>query len=148
LLTVKKSGLRRWASWGLLAGAIVLAGASTGCTKDEKEAVAPVSAAPTESASPAASASAAPSPKTEDKNKPTMTKAEFDKLESGMTYEKVTAIVGGPGTVVVESGKKGGKDLEIHIVMYQYDGEGDFGANANLMFQDEKLMTKAQMGLK
>ncbi|MNC31207.1 hypothetical protein D3C75_795210 [compost metagenome] len=83
-----------------------------------------------------------------EKNKPSMSKAEFDKLESGMTYDEATVIIGGPGTVLSESGKKGGTGLEIHTVMYQYEGEGSLGANANLMFQDEKLINKAQFGLK
>jgi hypothetical protein len=32
--------------------------------------------------------------------------------------------------------------------MYKYKGEGELGANANLMFQGDKLANKAQMGLK
>lgn len=79
------------------------------------------------------------------KNKPSMNKAEFDKLESGMTYEQATEIIGGPGTVLSESGKPGD---QYHTVMYQYEGDGGLGANANLMFQGNKLQNKAQMGLK
>lgn len=77
-----------------------------------------------------------------------MTKAEFDQLKTGMTYDEATKIIGGPGEVISESGTKGGDGLNIHTVMYQYKGEGSLGANANMMFQDEKLITKAQMGLK
>lgn len=32
-------------------------------------------------------------------------------------------------------------------VMYQYKGEGQMGANANFMFQENKLQNKAQFGL-
>ncbi len=79
------------------------------------------------------------------KNEPTMTKAEFDQLQSGMSYEEATEIIGGPGEVMSESGIPGDA---LHTIMYQYDGEGDIGANANLMFQGNKLNNKAQMGLK
>lgn len=102
---------------------------------------------------PTASAPAASTPtKTEPakqpdlpKNNPSMNKAEFDQLKSGMTYEKCIEIIGGPGEVASESGNPGD---QFHTVMYQYEGEGDFGANANLMFQGNKLQSKAQFGLK
>lgn len=79
------------------------------------------------------------------KNKPSMSKSEFDQLKGGMTYEEATAIIGGPGEVISESGNPG---EQLHTVMYQYEGEGDIGANANLMFQGNKLNNKAQFGLK
>ncbi len=78
----------------------------------------------------------------------TMTKAEFDQLQTGMTYNEATKIIGGNGEVESESGKVGGSGLDIHTVMYQYKGSGSLGANANLMFQDEKLINKSQLGLK
>ena len=78
-------------------------------------------------------------------NKPTMTMAEFTQLKTGMTYEEATKIIGGPGEVMSESGSIGDP---AHTVMYTYKGEGDLGANANLMFQGDKLMNKAQFGLK
>lgn len=87
--------------------------------------------------------------KTEDKpvkktNKPTISKDEFDQIKSGMSYEEVTKIIGGDGEVLSESGNKG---EQYHTVIYQYEGEGGFGANANLTFQGNKLQNKAQFGL-
>ena len=79
------------------------------------------------------------------KNGPTMTMSEFTQLKDGMSYEEATKIIGGPGEVMSESGAKGD---DLHTVMYQYKGEGSLGANANIMFQGNKLNTKAQMGLK
>ena len=79
------------------------------------------------------------------KNKPTMTKAEFDKIQNGMTLEEVIAIVGGPGELLVESGTPGD---QMHTVGYKFDGDGVPGANAQLMFQGNKLNMKAQAGLK
>jgi len=78
-------------------------------------------------------------------NKPTMTKAEFDQIKDGMSYDEVAAIVGGPGELQAESGAKGDA---AHTVSYGFDGEGSMGANAQLMFQGGKLNMKAQMGLK
>ncbi|MGG1516998.1 DUF3862 domain-containing protein [Paenibacillus oryzisoli] len=79
------------------------------------------------------------------KNKPSMSKAEFDQIQNGMTYAQVTEIIGGPGEIMSEVGEKGS---EFYTVMYMYDGEGSLGANANLMFQGGKLNSKAQFGLK
>lgn len=149
----KKPIFKKWWFWVIIAVFVIGIAANAG-KDDSKETVTPATspdasasgsaatAKPADSAAPSAKATEAP------KNKPTMSKAEFDKLESGMTYDEATAIIGGPGEVVSESGKKGGTDLEIHTVMLQYKGEGGVGANANLMFQDEKLVNKAQMGLK
>jgi hypothetical protein len=75
----------------------------------------------------------------------TITKEEFDKIQNGMTYEEVVKIVGGEGHKISESGKPGTAE---HTVMYDYTGEGDIGANASLMFQGGKLITKSQFGLK
>lgn len=94
-----------------------------------------------QTSSPASSSAPAPVPK----NKPTITKAEFDKIQNGMTYEQVTEIIGGPGEVTAESGTKG---TDLYTVIYQYKGEGDLGANASMTFQGGKLEMKAQFGLK
>lgn len=78
-------------------------------------------------------------------NKPSVNMAEFEQIKSGMTYEEVKNIIGGPGQVLSESGNPG---EQFHTVMYQYEGEGSLGANANFMFQGGKLVNKAQFGLK
>lgn len=77
-------------------------------------------------------------------NEPTISKAEFDQIKNGMSYEEVTAIIGGPGEVLSETGSEG---EQFHTVMYMYEGEGKLGANANMMFQEGKLISKAQFGL-
>jgi hypothetical protein len=89
-----------------------------------------------------------PTPTPTPKNKETISKEEFDAIKTGMTYDEVTKIIGGPGEVLSESGTKGGTGLDIHTVMYMYKGEGSLGANSNMMFQNEKLINKAQIGLK
>lgn len=75
----------------------------------------------------------------------TITKAEFEKIQNGMTYDQVKKIVGGAGEVTSESGKKGS---EFYTLLITYKGEGDLEANANFQFQGGKLQNKAQFGLK
>ncbi|HIE8455386.1 TPA: DUF3862 domain-containing protein [Bacillus cereus] len=86
-------------------------------------------------------------PKKEDtqKNKPGISKAEFDQIQNGMSYDEVKAIIGSDGEVLSESGQAGD---QFHTIMYKWDGEKGFGANANFMFQEGKLQNKSQFGLK
>ncbi|MCS7463100.1 DUF3862 domain-containing protein [Paenibacillus doosanensis] len=74
----------------------------------------------------------------------TITKDKFEAVENGMTYEKVVQVVGGPGELMSEAGKKGDA---MHTVVYSYKGEGSAGANAIFTFQGGKLAAKAQAGL-
>ena len=76
-------------------------------------------------------------------NAATISKGEFDQITTGMTYEQVTAIVGGPGEVSSES-----EVLGIKTTIYSFKGEGSIGANAVISFQDGKVLIKSQVGLK
>jgi hypothetical protein len=78
-------------------------------------------------------------------NSPKISKAEFDQLKTGMTYKEAVDIIGGEGTVTAETGEEG---TDLHTVAYSFEGSGSLGANAQLMFQGDKLDTKAQFGLK
>jgi hypothetical protein len=89
----------------------------------------------------------APEPEVEE-NDPGISKAEFDQLKTGMSYKEAVAIIGGNGEILSESGTPGGTGFDIHTVMYMFEGESGIGANANLMFQGDKLQNKAQFGLK
>ncbi|MDH2334307.1 DUF3862 domain-containing protein [Paenibacillus polymyxa] len=80
----------------------------------------------------------------EPQNSGTITKAKYNKIKNGMTYEEVAKIIGGPGEALSEVGEKGDK---YYTVMYSYKGEGGLGANANFTFQGNKLQAKAQFGL-
>ena len=72
-----------------------------------------------------------------------ITKKEFEKIETGMTYEEVKQIVGSSGTLSskVDSGV-------VVIEIYTWYGNGVAGSNANVTFQDGKVTGKAQVGLK
>lgn len=78
------------------------------------------------------------------KNLPDMSMDEFEQIKSGMTYEQVTAVVGSPGQIIVETGTPGN---HFYTVTYQFKGEGNIWGNAKaqLTFQGGKLTTKAQM---
>ncbi|KYC67226.1 DUF3862 domain-containing protein [Heyndrickxia coagulans] len=76
-------------------------------------------------------------------NKATMSKSEFSQIKTGMTYNQVVKIVGSKGELQSESG-----DGEYKTQIYEWKGEGDIGANANVTFQGGKVEGKAQMGLK
>lgn len=71
-----------------------------------------------------------------------ITLAEFNRLEMGMSYQQVVDIVGLDGTVMAETEIAGYKN-----VMVMWNGETGIGANANAMFQNGKLIQKAQFGL-
>ncbi|PGA33291.1 hypothetical protein COL81_26815 [Bacillus toyonensis] len=86
-----------------------------------------------------------PKKKEAPKNKPGISKAEFDQIQNGMSYDEVKAIIGSDGEVLSETGQAGD---QFHTIMYKWDGEKGFGANANFMFQEGKLQNKSQFGLK
>lgn len=71
-----------------------------------------------------------------------VTMSGFKQLQNGMTYSEVVEILGQEGEEL-SSGKIG--DIETAIYTWK---AGFLGANMNAMFQDNKLITKAQIGLK
>ncbi len=69
-----------------------------------------------------------------------VTLGNFNRLETGMSYADVVRILG-PGQELSRSDIAG-----TTTVMYQWNGTGL--GNMNAMFQDGKMITKAQFGLK
>ncbi len=134
-------------TWKKYFGAVVVAGlliTSAGCGGSSPPQQSQGSTQPVaqEQTKPPEQKQEQPQPK---KNSPKVSKAEFDQIKSGMTYEQVKEIIGGEGEVISESGNPGD---QFHTVMYQYEGEGELGANASFTFQGGKLVNKAQFGLK
>ena len=76
-----------------------------------------------------------------------ITLEQFGAVETGMTADEMFAILGGEGTVLSES-TVGEGEYRITTVMYQYNGVGVHGANANFMIQNGKVVSKTQFGLK
>lgn len=73
-----------------------------------------------------------------------ISKAEYNQIKSGMTYEEVVEIVGSEGEIMSEVGDP--KD-ELYTFVVMWEGEGQLGANANFTFQGGKMEMKAQVGL-
>ncbi len=69
---------------------------------------------------------------------------EYNMLHSGMSKTDVYAVVGSFGEKVSGTGSIGD---DYHIEMYSYEGYGETGANAQLMFTNGELDTMAQFGL-
>ena len=65
-----------------------------------------------------------------------------------MTYEKVVETLGSSGLEMSSNYIEGvpGVVPSVRTVMYQWMGKG--GANMNVMFQNGRLVSKAQFGLR
>lgn len=72
-----------------------------------------------------------------------VTLPNFYRLTDGMMYEDAVRILGSPGTEISRTALGG-----VTTVMYTWEGSGGFGANMNAMFQDGRLVSKAQFNLK
>jgi hypothetical protein len=72
---------------------------------------------------------------------PVVTRAEFDQLREGMSYEDAARVIGASGELHGSSDIAGYK-----TVMYSWMN-GD-GSNMNAMFQNGRLVNKAQSGLR
>ena len=70
-----------------------------------------------------------------------VTMANFQRLETGMSYPEVVTILGQSGEEMSRSELAG-----YTTVMYSWK-KGAFGSNMNAMFQNGKLISKAQFGL-
>lgn len=72
-----------------------------------------------------------------------VTLANFTRIREGMSYEEVVLILGSRGEVITSRDVAG-----IKTVFYHWEGEGgSFGASLNAMFQNGRLIAKAQSGL-
>ncbi|GEM_PF-6197994 len=78
-------------------------------------------------------------------NLPTISLSEFNSLKTGMSYQVTAQTIGSAGEKISESGAEATGDYE---VTYKFEGEGEKGANATITFKKNRLMTKAQTGLK
>ena len=73
---------------------------------------------------------------------------EYRRLESGMSYRQVVAIIGAEGQEIARSKIDGipGVMAATETIMYQWVNSD--GGNMNAMFQNDRLMQKAQFGLR
>lgn len=71
-----------------------------------------------------------------------VTKAGYEAIQNGMTREQVIAILGESGEELSRAG-----DGQYETAIYTWKA-GFFGANMNVTFQGDRVMAKAQFGLK
>jgi predicted RNA-binding Zn-ribbon protein involved in translation (DUF1610 family) len=71
---------------------------------------------------------------------PVVTIAEYERIQEGMTYDQVSAIIGEAGEEISRSDIAG-----YRTVMYAWKNSN--GSNMNAMLQNGRLITKAQFGL-
>lgn len=69
-----------------------------------------------------------------------LTMERYAQLQPGMSYSKAVVILGEEGQELSSNEIAGN-----HTVMYQWEGRGM--GNMNAMFQNDKLISKAQFGL-
>lgn len=67
----------------------------------------------------------------------------YTRIQTGMSYEEVVAILGKEGEEISSNDIAGYRNI-----MYKWNDDSGFGANMNAMFQNGKLVQKAQFGLK
>ncbi|SIT08062.1 DUF3862 domain-containing protein [Kroppenstedtia eburnea] len=79
--------------------------------------------------------------KEEPKKDNEVTKAEYDQIKNGMSYQEVVNIIGFEGEENSQNEIGGTK-----TIMYTWMNPD--GSNMNAMFQNDKLVQKAQFGLK
>lgn len=72
-----------------------------------------------------------------------VSKAKYDALKDGMSYSQAVETLGCAGEEISSSNVAG-----YRTVMYNWYGSTWTGANMNAMFQNGKMVMKAQYGLK
>lgn len=76
-----------------------------------------------------------------------MSLEEYNAIEDGMSYTQVVEIVGCEGTEQSSSNIEAGS-YSVKTIMYTWEGNGGAGSNANVTFQNDEVVSKAQFGLK
>ncbi|RHL43267.1 DUF3862 domain-containing protein [Eubacterium ventriosum] len=71
-----------------------------------------------------------------------ITMDEYNRIETGMSYDEVVDIIGSKGELSTKS-ESNGYTIEI----YTWYGNGTAGSNANVTFENGKATAKAQVGL-
>ena len=73
-----------------------------------------------------------------------ISKAKYNQLEYGYTFEKIKSVLGDTGQVLTESGVKGSKG---YTVTYVYHVKSPSTAELFLAFKDDKLVNKMEVNL-
>lgn len=80
-------------------------------------------------------------------DQPVVTQAEFLQIKHGMSYREVVEIIGVEGTESVNLHFEGVEGLIEDIETVDYMWQNPSGSNMSAMFQNDRMMLKAQFGL-
>ncbi|WP_329886710.1 hypothetical protein [Pseudoramibacter faecis] len=137
----KQKGRAKWIILGVVALFLIIGlagGGGDGGSSSSKKSSASKSTASESGQTQAAS--------TKPKKKAVATMDKYNKIQNNMSYAQVKAIMGFDGTEQGSSNvSAGGITMEVKI--YDWEGE-DLGANMTVSFQNDKVISKAQIGLK
>jgi hypothetical protein len=93
----------------------------------------------------ALSGSSAPTPSGPAKQEPLqggITLEQYNQVQPGMTSQQVNAILGSCCTFVSSSG-----EVNSRVVIFEWPGHGEIGANCDIAFLRGRVITKSQYGL-
>lgn len=102
------------------------------------------SAPPNTSQTASQSTETPPTTAKDQKNAVSISKAKYNQLKYGDTYEKTKSLLGGTGDIITESGIKGSKS---YTVTYLIHVKSPSGAEVFLAFKDDKLVNKMEVNL-
>ena len=79
--------------------------------------------------------------------KDVVTFAEYQNVRTGMTYQRTVEIIGFSGTEMSRNYLEGVSGVMESTTTIMYSWVNDNGSNMNAIFQNNKLVQKAQFGL-
>jgi hypothetical protein len=81
-------------------------------------------------------------------NEPPVTMAKYGSIQQGMSYEQVVAVIGIAGTETASNQIQGVPGVMAGVQTVSYSWQNPNGTNMMAIFQNDKLTTKSQFGLK
>jgi hypothetical protein len=79
---------------------------------------------------------------------PIVSMEKYHRIQTGMSYSEVINIIGTPGEEMSRNDMPGIPGVMKGITTIMYMWRNSDGTNMNTMFQNDKLITKAQFGLR
>jgi len=76
-----------------------------------------------------------------------VTKANYNEIQEGMSYAQVVSIIGSEGEEMASNKMDGVPGVMPSISTKMYSWKNFDGSNMNAMFQNDRLIQKAQFGL-
>jgi hypothetical protein len=77
---------------------------------------------------------------------PIVTLAEFERIQTSMSYQEVVDVIGDPGFVAAPSAAPESDDGDVETSMYVWQNSD--ASNMNAIFRNDQLVKKAQLYLK